>query len=504
MKAYLLGIDVGTSALKVVVFDREGNVIESAQESYLTYYPESGFAEQDPEDWWRACTRALQVIFEGGKVRPEEIAAVGIDGQGWANVLMDREGNTLSRTPIWLDTRSETISSRLNEAVGEDAIFALAGNQLRPSYSTGKLLWTKEHQPEAYRETAVVLQSNAFIVKRLTAVNTLDRSQAYAYHFYDMRRGVYDAEMAKAFGVDLSMLPPIVESTEIVGTVSKKAAEETGLLSGTPVAAGGLDAACATLGAGVIHGGETQEQGGQAGGMSICMEEYRAEKALILGAHVLPGRYLLQGGTTGGGGVMRWLVQSLSGPDADENAVLKEFNELAEKVPAGSDGLVFLPYMAGERSPLWDPHAKGVYYGLDFSKTRGHFVRSAMEGTAFALLHNLKTAENAGVFVDELRATGGSANSVLWTQIKADICRKKILVTGSSADTALGAALLAGLGSGYYKDEEEAVQATVRVRRTHTPSEIGLEQYEKNYTIYLKLYEQLKEIMDEKGDTFNA
>ena len=492
MKEYLLGIDVGTSALKAAVFDREGRLVDSASVSYPTYYPAPGFAEQEPDDWWRASVQALRTIFSAGKVRPEDIAAVGTDGQGWANVLTDADGQVLARTPIWLDTRSEVIAEEMTEKIGEDAIFQLSGNLLRPSYSTGKLLYTMRFQPELFARTASVLQSNGFIVKRLTGEDTLDRSQAYGYHFYDMRSGVYDREMAERFGIPLSVLPRLASSSEIVGAVSQEAAEETGLLPGTPVAAGGLDAACATLGAGVIHNGETQEQGGQAGGMSICMDEYHADRALILGAHVVPGKYLLQGGTTGGGGVMRWLTREFGAEGKPERAVLDEFNRIAEAVPAGSEGLLFLPYMAGERSPIWNPHAKGVYYGLDFSKTKGHFVRAAMEGTAYALQHNLQTAEKAGVFVSELCATGGSANSVLWTQIKADVTGKRILVSGSDTATPLGAAILAGVGCGYYRDFEEAVRQTVRVKRVQEPDETHREAYRHGFGRYIALYEALK------------
>ena len=497
MKEYLLGIDVGTSALKAAVFDRNGALVDSASSAYPTYYPAPGFAEQEPDDWWAACRSALHEIFSRGKVLPEQIAAVGTDGQGWANVLLNREGKVLSRTPIWLDTRSEKIAEEQTRAVGEERIFEVSGNLFRPSYSTGKLLWSQQEQPELCQEAAVVLQSNGFIVKRLTGVSTLDRSQAYGYHFYDMRRGVYDPSMAEALGISLEILPPLFDSSGIAGCVTEEAAKETGLIPGTPVAAGGLDAACATLGAGVIHDGDTQEQGGQAGGMSICMDTYHAEKTLILGAHVVPGKYLLQGGTTGGGGVMRWLVKELGDlKEAKEEAgILKSFNELAACVPAGSDGLLFLPYMAGERSPIWNPHAKGVYYGLDFSKTRGHLVRSAMEGTAYALQHNLKTAEKAGVFVKELRATGGSANSVLWTQIKADVTGKKILVSGSDTATPLGAALLAGVGSGYYRDFEEAVSETVRVKRVQEAQKENAEIYREGFRNYLAVYESLKGLM---------
>ena len=289
----------------------------------------------------------------------------------------------------------------------------------------------------------------------------------------------------------------------VVGTVTGKAAAECGLVEGTPVVAGGLDAACGTLGAGVIHSGETQEQGGQAGGMSICTEEYKADPRLILSYHVVPGKWLLQGGTTGGGGVMRWFEREF----ADYERMMKEqtgassldqLNKIAEKVAPGCEGMVFLPYMSGERSPIWNPYAKGVFYGLDFAKTKGHMVRACMEGVAFSLRHNLEVAREAGAEADVLRAMGGSANSLLWTQIKSDITGKPIIVPASDTATTLGAALLAGVGVGFYKDYEEAVSLTVKETRRHEPDPKNKAVYDKTFETYIELYKSLAHIMTAK------
>lgn len=230
------------------------------------------------------------------------------------------------------------------------------------------------------------------------------------------------------------------------------------------------------------------------------MNEPKADKRLILGFHVVPGRWLLQGGTTGGGGAMRWLEREFAGYEREKGkrigkSALELFNEEAAKVPAGSDGVVFLPYMAGERSPIWNPAAKGVYYGLDFSKTKGHFIRAAMEGVAFSLKHNLETAREAGADVQMLRAVGGSANSILWTQIKSDVTGKPIAVPSSDTATTLGAAILAGVGVGMYQDFEEAVSLTVRDKRSHEPEEADRAVYERSYRSYLALYDSLKEMM---------
>lgn len=503
MGQYLLGIDIGTSACKIAIFKKDGTVVATANGDYPVYYPHPGWAEQNPEEWWSAVCQAIKKALEKGQVAPEEIAGVGIDGQSWSAIAVDKDGNVLTNTPIWMDVRAQDICDELNEKIGADQIFELAGNSLQPSYTTAKIIWYQRNMPEVYEKTDKILQSNSYIAYKLTGVMTQDISQGYGLHCFDMHTGTWNEEMCEKLGIPKRLLPDIYPCHEVVGNVTEKAAQESGLAIGTPVVAGGLDAACGTLGAGVIHPGETQEQGGQAGGMSICTDTYRADPSLILGYHVVPDKWLLQGGTTGGGGVMRWLEREFGDYEREEGkrqqkSSLDLFNEEAKEVAPGSDGVVFLPYMSGERSPIWNPDAKGVFYGLDFSKTKGHFIRSAMEGVAYSLKHNLEVAEKAGAKADVLRAMGGSANSLLWTQIKSDITGKPIVVPSSDTATTLGAVILAGVGIGMYESFEQAVDMTVEIKRTHEPNSGNAVVYQKNYETYRKLYEQLECVMREK------
>lgn len=504
MRQYLLGIDIGTSACKIAVFDEAGNVISSGNGDYQVYYPKPGWAEQNPDEWWSAVCHAVRETLEKGQIKAGEIAGVGIDGQSWSAIPVDKNGEVLTNTPIWMDTRAADICEEVGKRVGEDRIFEVCGNPFKPSYTTPKILWYKKHMPEVYAHTYKILQSNSFIAYKLTGEFTQELSQGYGLHCFDMRKGVWDVDMCRELGISEDILPDIYASHAVVGKVTAKAAAECGLMEGTPVVAGALDAACGTLGAGVIHPGETQEQGGQAGGMSICIDEYKADKRLILSYHAAPGQWILQGGTVGGGGVMRWMekefgdYERIAGKEAGKSSLVL-FNELAEKVAPGSDGVVFLPYMSGERSPIWDPNAQGVFYGLDFSKTKGHFIRAAMEGVALSLKHNLDVASQAGAQVSELRAMGGSANSLLWTQIKSDITGKKIIVPSSDTATSLGSVILAGVGIGMYHSFEEAVDKTVVIKRSHEPNAENRAVYDKNYEIYLKLYDHLKDVMAERG-----
>ncbi|MGI6070160.1 MAG: xylulokinase [Blautia sp.] len=500
MGQYLLGIDIGTSACKVAVFDRGGNALSSTNGNYKVYYPQPGYAQQRPDDWWTAVCQATKEAISAAGVAKEEIAGVGIDGQGWAAVMMDKEGNVLAQTPLWMDTRSAKICDEIKKELPDEEIVRLCGNSLQPMYTTGKVRWYEQEMPEVYKDTYQVLQSNCFIAYRLTGNMVQDKCQAYGWHCFDMHKGVWDEGRAKELGIPVGFLPELVECHQVMGKVTAQAAEQCGLMEGTPVVAGGLDAACGALGVGVLHAGDTQEQGGQAGGMSICTEDYKSDARLILSYHVVPDRWLLQGGTTGGGGVMRWLEQQFGDYEREMckqtgKKPLIVYNELAEAVPPGCEGLVMLPYMSGERSPIWNPKAKGVYYGLDFSKTKGHFIRAGMEGVAYSLRHNLAIAQQAGAEVKVLRSMGGSANSLLWTQIKSDITGKPIIVPNSDTATTLGAAILAGVGIGYYDSFQDAVDTTIQVKREHQPNPANKQIYDETYHTYLRLYEELKGMM---------
>ena len=488
-KDLMLGIDIGTSACKVAMFKRDGTPVATASQSYGIHYPQPGWAQQNPEDWWDGVCQALKDLWQQGKASPESVAGVGIGGQGWAAVAIDKKGHVLCPSPLWMDTRAKDICEELSDAIGRERIFQVSGNPFKPTYTTPKIIWLKRNMPEVYAKTEYILQSNSFIVHRLTGAITQDLSQGYGLHCFDLQKGEYDYVLCEELGIKASLLPELVPCHHIAGAVTMEAAAASGLKEGTPVVAGGLDAACGTLGAGVIRDGETQVQGGQAGGMSIVTSRYNMSPVLINGYHVVPGRWLVQGGTVGGGGVLQWLRREFGKGES--------FDQLtagAGDIPPGTEGLVFLPYMAGERSPIWDEDAKGVYYGLDYAKTKAHFIRAAMEGVAFSLRHNLEVAESAGTPAEEMCAMGGAANSPLWMQIKADVTGKPIAVSASDTATTLGAALLAGVAVGLYGNFGEAVSATVSVQRRYEPDESNKQVYDKNYAIYRQLYERLKPI----------
>jgi len=493
MSAYLLGIDVGTSACKVAVFDENGSVKAQAVSEYPVIYPKPGWAEQRPEDWWAGVCIATREALRNSGINRGDISGIGVDGQSWSAIAVDQSGAVLCNTPIWTDTRARAECDEIRSLVPEQELFALCGNPVQPSYTFPKILWYKNHLPDVYRHASYILQSNSFIVQRLTGEFTQDVSQGYGLCCFDMQQAKWDKDMAARLGVRPELLPTIFPCHTVVGKVTREAAVLTGLMEGTPVVAGGLDAACGTLGAGVIEPGETQEQGGQAGGMSLCIDRYAADPRLILSFHVAQDRWLLQGGTTGGGGALKWLRENIC-PELS----FVQMSELADTVPAGSDGVIFLPYMAGERSPIWNPNASGVFFGLNYGKSRAHLIRAVMEGVGYALRHNLEVAQSAGAMVGTLRAMGGSANSLVWTQMKADITGKRIEVPASDTATTLGAAILAGVGTGVFADFADATTRTVAVKRKHIPNVMKKAAYDNGYDGYRELYERLAPMMAER------
>ena len=493
----LCGIDIGTSACKTALFDISGNTLATASFGYPTLRPAPGLARQDPRDWYRAACLGIRKCLSDSGLKPEDVAAVGVDGQSWACVGIDSSGEPVGDTPIWMDNGTAELCLELDRRRSPESRF-INPNPLTANYVTGKAAALTSS--DAGRSVKKILQSNGYIVYRLTGDVCQDPSQGYGWHCFDMRKLAWNARAADELGIPERVLPEILGCSEIAGRITAAASLECGLLPGTPVVAGGVDSACAALGAGVVSPGMTQEQGGTSGGMSVCTPSVTDTAKLINCVHVLPGQWLLQGGTTGGGGVIKWLASEFGMYEASLSrerglSVPALFDEEAEKSIPGSHGLVFLPYMSGERTPIWDPDAKGVFFGIDFSKTRADFLRAAMEGVCNSLLHNLEVAKEAGASPDILLATGGSANSRFWTQMKADVTGIPVSVRASDDSTALGAALLAGAGAGLITDVSEAASEAAHEKRRHTPDPSKRKAYAAGYEIYLELYENLKELM---------
>lgn len=490
-----LGVDVGTSGCRTIAVDRDGRTLATAERSHRLITPGPGQVEQDPAAWVDGALSTLGEVCASGAFDPARIRGIGVSGQGWAAVPVDEDGAILAHTPIWMDTRAQPICDSLLERVSGATILALAGNRLSPNYSTAKVLWLREHHPQTYARTRWFLQANSVVVLALTGRATQDHSQGYGWHVIDVATGGVDTAMASRLGIDPDLIPEPVEPSQVVGEVTEAAARATGVPAGTPVVAGGLDAACCTLGAGVHRAGETQEQGGQAGGMSIALLAPVHDERLILSRHVIPGVWLLQGGTAAGSASLAWITRVVGEAErqasvAAGTGVYEEVGDLATTSPVGAGGLVFLPYLAGERSPLWDPDASGAFVGLRLDTGRADMYRAVMEGVAMALRHNLEVATGAGAGSTELVATGGAARSPLWLQIKADVTGLPVVVGAQADATPLGAAMLAAMGVDD-RTVPDLMDGWVRRGATYHPDPAAHERYGQLYAVYAGLYPAL-------------
>ncbi len=496
---YIVTVDIGTSSAKTVLWSLEGVALAQASEAYPLQRPHPVWAEIDAELWWRAtCNTVRHVIAESG-VDPAAIIGVGVDAVGWTLVPVDAAGDPLRPAIIWLDRRAGVETERLRAQPGSADLVDLDANPLDPAYITPKLLWMLGHEPEVAQKARTYLGSTGFLVSRLTGTLTCDYTQAYGYHFFDMRQERWSAEAADRIGIALEKMPPLQACTDVAGGVTAAAAAATGLQVGTPVIVGCLDAAVGALGSGVTRLGQTNEQGGQAGGMAVSVDRVIVEPRLIFSHHVLAGQYLLQGGTVGGGslgwfrdvlGQVEATAANLTGADAFELLSAE-----ADRAPAGSHGLLFLPYMAGERTPLWNTQARGAYVGLTYSSTRQDLVRAIMEGCAFAVRDNIEVAAESGVVIDEYLGSGGATRSPVWCQIKADVYGRPFVLArrpdGGEGGHALGLLALTAQGVGLVSDAGALVETLLPNRRVFEPNPEHVERYSELFAIYRRVSRSL-------------
>lgn len=491
-RRYVITIDVGTSSTKTALWDEAGRTVADASSAYALRRPDPLWAEIDGGTWWQAvCTTVRQVIAAGG-VDPRDVSGIGVDAVSWTLVPVDRDMAPLFPAMIWLDRRAGEETAWLKALPDAARLIDLDANPLDPAYITPKLLWLKAHHPDVFEAAYRFLDATGFIVGCFTGEFVCDTTQAYGYHCFDMRRDAWDAWAAERIGVPLDKLPRLCPSTEIVGVVTARAAMESGLVAGIPVIAGCLDAASGALGAGVTRPGQTNDQGGQAGGMAVSLERVVVEPRLIFSHHVVPGQYILQAGTVGGG-TLGWFRDTLGQIEASAGALLGRgpfelFSQQVEQAPAGAHGLIFLPYMAGERTPLWSSVARGVFFGLSYTTTRADLLRAIMEGCTFAVYDNLQIAEQHGVSVAEYLGSGGATQSAVWCQIKADVYNRPFIVArradGGEGGHSLGLYALAVFAVGLADDIGACVERLLPQRQVFEPSPARHAMYEDLFGVY--------------------
>src|SRR4051812_27942165 len=486
MTVYIVTVDQGTSSTKTALWDSRGVPIAEATAGYRLDRPDAVRAEIDPERWWDALCSTVTDVLAASGVPARDVAAVALDGIGWTLVPVDDAFRPLRPAMTWLDRRAEAEAAALRARAGASRLVDLVANPIDAAYITPKLAWLRAHEPAIHDATRWFLTASGFLTARLTGEATCDLTQAYGFHCFDIRGERWDDRSARELGIPLDRLPPIRGAGEIAGGVAPAAAAPTGLAPGTPVLVGGLDAAVSALGGGVTRPGLTQDQGGQAGGFGMSVSDVVVEPRLIFSHHVLRGQYLLQAGTVGGGG-LDWFRQVLG----REGATFESLSAEAATASPGSGGVVFLPYLAGERTPIWSTTARGVFLGLSYATTRADMLRSIMEGCAFAVLDNLRVAESTGVRVTEWLAAGGAARSALGNQIKADVTGRPLVVArrgdGGEGGHGLGLFALAAEAVGMGGAAGETVDRLLPTRTAFEPDPARHARYQEVFEVCLGL-----------------
>ena len=495
MKATILAFDVGTSSVKSSLFDSDGHQVASASLPYGTLVPKTGYAEQNPQDWWDGIVKTTRMLAEKHPEAIKNIAAIGVSGHMLGCIPVDRDGKALYNAMIHSDSRAAKQYEKVCATVGADRMYRLTGNILDARSSLCKILWIKEEEPDIYRNSEKFLQSKDYIVAKLTGnIDTSDYSDACHGELMDIKKCVYDTAVFNELEIDMSKLPELHRSIDVVGTLAADSAAELGIPEGIPVIAGGGDGACAAAGSANTRPGDTYCCLGTTSWIAECTDSpFIDEKKRIFNLLDLGGdTYSVLGTTQDAGTSVTWLMDVLS------ESNVKNFDALAETVPAGSNGLVYIPYLDGERSPIFDTNARGIFFGLSKVHKREHFMRAALEGVAFALRSILDVLRERHP-IEKMRIIGGGSNSVIWKRIISDVCNITLAGLSVPADDAcsLGIAAAAGVGVGLFKDVAQGVQF---IKETDVVEPHDPEKYALNYEVFSALYPATKDLMHRLAD----
>jgi xylulokinase len=481
----LLGIDIGTSNIKAIIATPDGRVLGEAQTAYETRFPQPGWAEQHPHDWWDGAAAAVRRVVDQTGIAPAQVVGIGVSGQGCAVTLLDAAGEVVRPAIIWMDARSEPQCERLRQTCADD-ILRLNGKAPAPYNADPVLMWLDEHEPESIQRAATSLTTTAYITYRLTGERVMNVSDASILFAFDLARGDWSDALIDAFGLPRYLYPRVAACDEVVGRLLPNAADALGLPSGIPVIAGGEDTSSAGLAIGVAEPGQTLLSLGTAGTIYVVQDRANVSTQLLAFAHVLRGCVLLGGSMIAVGGALRWW-RELMGSEMSYD----EMTALAAQSEPGAGGLIFLPYLSGELQPVNDGNARGVFIGLSMATTRAQMVRAVMEGTAYAIAHNAAIAAQVGTPITEMRAVGGPTHSPLWCQMIADISGYPLAVLRENAGAPLGDALLAGAGVGLISDLAATAKAAAGTPQVYTPREATRARYEALFAIYRSLHGRL-------------
>lgn len=498
---YLLGIDLGTSAVKAALFDTEGTLCAHGTAEYPTIYRGGTWVEQEPAEWWSATCAAVREALSLCDSHPEQVRAVAVSSQAPTMLPLDKSGAALRPALIWMDQRAQRECAHLAETIGNEEVFRITGNSIDSYYVLPELLWFRENEPELFGKTHVILQANAFINYKLTEVYATDRPHAGLTMMYDRTDGTWSDRILSAVGLTESILPPIHESHEVIGEVTAAASERVGLAAGTPVVAGTVDGCAAALEAGVVEAGTVCDMTGTSTVLLAVVQQGVSHQRLTWLPHAVPGGSLLIGTMSSTGGSLKWFRDALGQSERLAAELMKTdayelMNSEVASLRDAPSGVIYLPYLSGERSPIWNSNARGVFFGLHAQSSRADMIRAIMEGAAYGIRHNLDVLADAGVVATELRAVGGGAKSDVWNQIKADVTGIPVVVPQSSIGAPLGDAMIAAAGVGLVSDIREGVDAYFKSGRHFEPRPSQTEAYAGIYAIFRRLYDHLMDDFD--------
>lgn len=501
----LLGIDVGTGGTRAVVVDEAGAVVASATSEHAPFAsPQIGWAEQDPRDWWRATIEAVRGVLAQPGVRADEIACVGFSGQMHGAVMLDERDEVLRAALIWCDQRTDPQCKAITEKVGAERLIELTSNPALTNFTLTKLLWVREHQPELWERFRTILLPKDYVRLRLTGDRAIDVADASGTLLLDVANRRWSDAMLDALELDRSCLPSLFESPEITGRVSADGAEATGLREGTPVVAGAGDQAAGAVGMGIVQPGAVSATIGTSGVVFAATSRPALDKKgrVHTFCHAIPGRWHVMGVTQAAGLSLRWFRDRFgTGNDAPGDVDPYELlSKEAASAPPGSDGVLWAPYLMGERTPHLDPHARAALVGLAASHTRAHVVRAILEGVAFSLRDTLTIFAEMDVPVENIRLGGGGARSPVWRQIQADVYGRAVEILAAEEGAAYGAALLAGVGAKVWPTVDEACASAVRVAERVEADESSIAVMNKSYAAYRALYPALRSVADAAGE----
>ncbi len=488
-----LGIDVGTGGTRAVLINADGKIIASAtavHESFAS--PETGWAEQSPEDWRRAAVSAIREVLAQENIRAEEVASIGFSGQMHGAVLLDERDDVLRPALLWCDQRTEAQCRYINERIGRETLIELVSNPAVTGFTLPKLLWVRDHEPEIWERVKSVLLPKDYVRFRLSGDKASDAADASGTLLFDVKNRRWSNRMLEVFEIETGLLPSVYESIEITGIVSKTGAAETGLREGTLIVAGAGDNAAGAIGMGITKPGTTSVTIGTSGVVfAVTNEPFLDPKGRIHTlCHAIPGRWHNTGVTLAAGLSLKWFRETF-GDDKSYDELVDE----AAKIDAGSNGAIWLPYLMGERTPHLDASARAAFVGLTASHTKAHLTRAVLEGVAFSLRDSLEIFKELGAKISTIRLGGGGAKSALWQQIQADVYDSEIETVEAEEGAAFGAAILAGVGAGYWISIDEACEKTIKTARRVEPRKDSAANLQRNYEAYKLLYSALRPAM---------